>query len=174
MNTDILMPILTISGIAIAAGYLLNVLEKAVAHKFDERQLIERGRGANLAMSTAMVYLLGLYMGHAFDLLRPEHWSIFAVYGLIVMIMVFDAHCIFHDAFQQRGEKLGTRILSDGFLGVLWLVTALQKAPWDPETAWINGAFALCWLSRSGMLLLRTFVLWIRDLKEEKRENADE
>ena len=170
MNTDILMPILTISGIAIAAGYLLNVLEKAVAHKFDERQLIERGRGANLAMSTAMVYLLGLYMGQAFDLLRPEHWSIFAVYGLIVMIMVFDAHCIFHDAFQQRGEKLGMRILSDGFLGVLWLVTALQKAPWDPETAWINGAFALCWLFRSVMLLLRTFVLWIRDLTERSDE----
>ena len=37
MNTDIMMPILTISGIAVAAGYLLNVLEKAVAHKFDER-----------------------------------------------------------------------------------------------------------------------------------------
>ena len=170
MNTDILMPILTISGIAIAAGYLLNVLEKAVAHKFDERQLIERGRGANLAMSTAMVYLLGLYMGHAFDLLRPEYWSIFAVYGLIVMMMVFNAHCIFHDAFLQRGEKLGTRILSDGFLGVLWLVTALQKALWDPETAWINGAFALCWLSRSVMLLLRAVVHWIRDLAERSEE----
>lgn len=170
MNTDILMPILTISGIAVAAGYLLNVLDKAIAHKFDERQLIERGRGANLAMSTAMMYLLGLYMGYAFDLLRPEHWSIFAVYGLIVMIMVFDAHCIFHDAFQQRGEKLGTRILSDGFLGVLWLVTALQKAPWDPETAWINGAFALCWLSRSGMLLLRAVIHWIRDLTERSDE----
>ena len=170
MNTDILMPILTISGIAAAAGYLLNVLEKAGAHKFDERQLIERGRGANLAMNTAPMYLLGLYMGYAFDLLRPEHWAVFAVYGLIVMMMVFDAHCIFHDAFQQRGEKLGTRILSDGFLGVLWLVTALQKAPWDPETAWINGAFALCWLSRSGMLLLRAVMHWIRDLAERSEE----
>lgn len=170
MNTDILMPILTISGIAIAAGYLLNVLEKAVAHKFDERQLIERGRGANLSMNAAMMYLLGLYMGYAFDLLRPEYWSIFAVYGLIVMMMVFDAHCIFHDAFQQRGEKLGTRILSDGFLGALLLVTALQKAPWDPETAWINGAFALFWLSRSGMLLLRTVVLYIQDQRTAKEE----
>ena len=170
MNTDILMPILTISGIAVAAGYLLNVLEKANEHKFDERQLIERGRGANLSMNTALMYLLGLYMGYAFDLLRPEYWSIFAVYGLIVMMMVFDAHCIFHDAFQQRGEKLGTRILSDGFLGALLLVTALQKAPWDPETAWINGAFALFWLSRSGMLLLRTVVLYIQDQRAAKEE----
>lgn len=170
MNSDILMPILTISGIAIAAGYLLNVLEKANEHKFDERQLIERGRGANLAMDTALVYLLGLYVGHAFELFRPEHWSIFAVYGLIVMMMVFDAHCIFHDAFQQRGEKLGMRILSYGLFGVLWLVTALHKAAWDPETAWINGALALCWLSRSVMLLLRTFVLWIRDLTERSDE----
>lgn len=172
MNTDILMPILTISGIAVAAGYLLNVLEKAVAHKFDERQLIERGRGANLSMNAALMYLLGLYMGHAFDLLQPEHWSIFAVYGLVVMFLVFDAYCIFHDAFQQRGEKLGTRILSDGFLGALWLVTALQKAPWDPEGAWINGALALSWLARSGMLLLRAVILHIRDCREE-REEAD-
>ena len=170
MNTDILMPILTISGIAVAAGYLLNVLEKAVAHKFDERQLIERGRGANLSMNTALMYLLGLYMGYAFDLLRPEYWSIFAVYGLIVMMMVFDAHCIFHDAFQQRGEKLGTRILSDGLLGVLWLAIALRKGAWNMEGAWINGAFALCWLSRSGMLLLRTVVLYIQDQRTAKEE----
>ena len=174
MFEDILMPVLTLSGVAVAAGYMLTALGNATNDKFDERQLIERGRGANLSMNAALMYLLGLYMGYAFDLLRPEYWSIFAVYGLIVMMMVFDAHCIFHDAFQQRGEKLGTRILSDGLLGVLWLVTALQKAPWDPETAWINGAFALFWLSRSVMLLLRTLVLWIRDLKEEKRENADE
>ena len=174
MFEDILMPVLTLSGVAVAAGYMLTALGNATNDKFDERQLIERGRGANLSMNAAMMYLLGLYMGYAFDLLRPEYWSISAVYGLIVMMMVFNAHCIFHDAFLQRGEKLGTRILSDGFLGALWLVTALQKAPWDPGTAWINGAFALCWLSRSGMLLLRTLVLWIRDLKEEKRENADE
>ena len=170
MNSDILMPIVTLSGIAVVVGCMLNAFGRSNKDKFDERQLIERGRGANLAMAVAMVYLLGLYVGHAFELFRPEHWSIFAVYGLIVMIMVFDAHCIFHDAFQQRGEKLGTRILSDGFLGVLWLVTALHKAAWDPETAWINGAFALCWLSRSVMLLLRTFVLWIRDLTERSDE----
>lgn len=168
MNLDILGPILTLSAIAIGAGLLLSQFSDN--DKFDERQLIERGRGANLAMSTALVYLLGLYMGHSFELFRTEHGAIFAVYGLIVMMMVFDAHCIFHDAFQQRGEKLGTRILSDGLFGVLWLVTALQKAPWDQETAWINGAFALFWLSRSVMLLLRTLVLWIRDLTERSDE----
>ena len=170
MNTDILMPILTISGIAVAAGYLLNVLEKANEHKFDERQLIERGRGANLSMNAALMYLLGLYMGHAFDLLQPEHWSIFAVYGLVVMFLVFDGYCIFHDACLGRGEKLGPLVLSSGLFGVLWLVTALQKAPWDPETAWINGAFALFWLSRSVMLLLRTVVLYIQDQCAAKEE----
>lgn len=170
MNTDILMPILTISGIAVAAGYLLNVLEKANEHKFDERQLIERGRGANLSMNAALMYLLGLYMGHAFDLLQPDHWSIFAVYGLVVMFLVFDVYCIFHDACLGRGEKLGPLVLSSGLFGVLWLVTAVQKAPWDPETAWINGAFALFWLSRSVMLLLRTVVLYIQDQRAAKEE----
>ena len=166
MFDDSLMPALTLSGVAVAAGYMLTALGNATNDKFDERQLIERGRGANLAMSTALVYLLGLYVGHTFELFRTEHGAIFAVYGLIVMMMVFDAHCIFHDAFQQRGEKLGTRILSDGLLGVLWLATALRRGAWNMEGAWINGALALSWLSRSGMLLLRTLVLWIRDLTE--------
>ena len=170
MFDDILMPVLTLSGVAVAAGYMLTALGNATNDKFDERQLIERGRGANLSMNAALMYLLGLYMGYEFDLLRPEHWSIFAVYGLIVMMMVFDAHCIFHDAFQQRGEKLGTRILSDGLLGVLWLATALRRGAWNMEGAWINGALALSWLSRSGMLLLRTVVLWIRDLTERSDE----
>ena len=170
MFDDILMPVLTLSGVAVAAGYMLTALGNSTNDKFDERQLIERGRGANLSMNAAMMYLLGLYLGYAFDLLRPEHWSIFEVYGLIVMMMVFDAHCIFHDAFQQRGEKLGTRILSDGLLGVLWLATALRRGAWDIEGAWINGALALSWLSRSGMLLLRTVVLWIRDLTERNEE----
>ena len=172
MFDDTLMPVLTLSGVAVAAGYMLTALGNANNDKFDERQLVERGRGANLAMSTALVYLLGLYMGHSFELFRTEHGAIFAVYGLIVMMMVFDAHCIFHDAFQQRGEKLGTRILSDGLFGVLWLATALRRGAWDMEGACINGALALFWLSRIGMLLLRAYILHIRDCREE-REEAD-
>lgn len=170
MNSDILMPILTISGIAVAAGYLLNALGKANEHKFDERQLIERGRSANLAMTTALVYLVGLCTGHIFDLLRPEHWSIYAVYGLVVMIMVFDAYCISHDAYLGRGENPGLRVLSDGLLGVLCLVTALRRGAWDIEGAWINVAVALSWLSRSVMILLHAFVRHIQDRFSAKGE----
>ena len=170
MFYDILMPVLTLSGIAIGAGYMLTELGKASSNKYDERQLIERGRGANLAMATALMYMLGIYVGHAFDLLRPEHGSIFAVYGLTVMIGVSDGYCIFHDAYLCRGESLGMRVLNDTLLGVLWLSTALRRGAWDMEAAWINGALALSWLSRGVMLLLRAAVLRIQDRLAAKEE----
>ena len=168
MFDDILMPVLTLSGIAVAAGYMLNMLGKASEGKFDERQLIERGKGANLAMSTALMYLVGLCTGHVFNLLRPEHWAVFAVYGLVVTVMVSDAYCIFHDAYLGRGEWPGARVLSDGLIGVIWLVMALRRDAWDMENAWIYGAVGLSWLSRSGMLLLRAVILWIQDRSTEK------
>ena len=62
MFEDILMPVLTLSGVAVAAGYMLTALGNSTNDKFDERQLIERGRGANLSMNAAMMYLLGLYL----------------------------------------------------------------------------------------------------------------
>lgn len=171
MNADFLVPIITISGIAVAGGYMLNAFGKSNDDKFDERQLIERGRGANLAMDIALLYLLGLFAGQALNLLRPEHWSIYAISGLVVTMVVYDCYCIFHDAWLGQSQMLGPTVLTGILFGVLWLVTALHRVAWDIETAWINGAFALCWLSRSVMLLLRTFVLYIRDRREDKGEH---
>ena len=175
MNSDILIPIVTLSGIAVAAGGLLNALGRSNEGKFDERQLIERGRGANLAMAVAMVYLLGLYAGLLLDWLPGEYAAVFAVYGLVVVLMVDDFWCIFHDAYLMPGQDVWHVALTWGFVGGLWLVTALtQGRRWGTEYAWINGALALYNLSRSVMLLLRAYVLHIRDCLEEREErNGD-
>lgn len=171
MNMDILVPVVTLSGIAVAAGGLLNALGRSNKDKFDERQLIERGRGANLAMAVAMVYLMGLYAGLLLDWLPGEYAAVFAMYGLVVMLMVDECWCIFHDAYLMPGQDVWHVALTWGFVGGLWLVTALtQGRRWGTEYAWINGALALYNLSRCVMLLLRAYVLHIRDCLEEREE----
>lgn len=171
MNSDILMSVVTLSGIAVAVGCMLNAFGRSNKDKFDERQLIERGRGANLAMAVAMVYLLGLYAGLLLDWLPGEYATVFAVYGLVVVLMVDDFWCIFHDAYLMPEQDVWHVALTWGFVGGLWLVTALtQGRRWGTEYAWINGALALHNLSRCVMLLLRAYVLHIRDCLEEREE----
>ena len=128
MNMDILVPVVTLTGIAVTVGCVLNGFARNNSDKFDERQLIERGRGANLAMAVAMVYLLGLYAGLLLDWLPGEYATVFAVYGLVVMLMVDDFWCIFHDAYLMPGQDVWHVALTWGFVGCLWLVTAMTRS----------------------------------------------
>ena len=59
MKHEVLLSILTISGISLGLGILFSACTKGKLEKYDERQLIERGRGANLSMNVAFFYLLG-------------------------------------------------------------------------------------------------------------------
>lgn len=166
MNFDILIPILTLSAIAIGAGLILNCFDGS--DKYDERQLIERGKGANLAMMVAIIYLLGLYIGYLFNLLHMEYMAIFAMYGFIATIIVNQAYCIFHDAFLNREQELGPTVLQNGLLGLVWLALSLFGAGLDSQGSWLRGALALAYLSESIMLLLRALILRIRDHRAEK------
>ncbi|MBQ7231004.1 MAG: hypothetical protein IJX04_08940 [Oscillospiraceae bacterium] len=175
MNMDILVPVVTLSGIAVAVGCVLNGFARNNSDKFDERQLIERGRGANLAMAVAMVYMMGLYAGLLLDWLPGEYATVFAVYGLVVMLMVDDFWCIFHDAYLMPGQDVWHVALSWGLVGGLWLATAWTSGKrLGTEYAWINGGLALYNLSRSGMLLLRAYILHIRDCREERESDRKE
>ena len=166
MILDILAPILTLSAIAIGAGIMLNEFNNDL--KYDERQLIERGKGANLAMLVAVCYLLGIYVGHAFDLLRVEYMAVFAVYGLTATLMVYNGYCIFHDAFLNQEQELGPTVLHNGLIGALWLAMSFMKSSWDPQDAWISGALGLTYLFQCAMLLLRALILRIQDRRAEK------
>lgn len=173
MNLEIVLPVITISCIAIAVGCILKAFGKINDGKFDERQLIERGRGANLAMDVALVYMLGLYSGLSFDLLPQEHMIVFAIYGLTLTIMVFHGYCIFHDAYLNREQGLTAAVWQNGMIGALWLcMTILRRERWGSTYEWIFISFAMVYLFQSMMLLLRAIVLHIRDRMEEL-ENAD-
>ena len=170
MKHEVLLSILTISGIAVGSGILFSACTKGMLEKYDERQLIERGRGASLSMNAAFFYLLGLFVGFGFDLIRPEYLSVYAIFGLVVTILTHDAYCIFHDAYLPQGRGLTKEIASYLFFGIMWIVVTLTNRRLTDVDMLINGAFALTWLSRGVMLLLRTAVLRIQDRRSAKEE----
>ena len=170
MKHEVLLSILTISGISIGLGLLFSACVKGTLQKYDERQLIERGRGANLSMNVAFFYLLGLFAGCGFDLIRPEYMTVYAIFGLVVTILTHDAYCIFPDAYLPQGRGLTKEIASYLFFGIMWIVVTLTNRWLTDVDMLINGAFALTWLSRGVMLLLRTAVLRIQDRRSAKEE----
>ena len=171
MKHEILLSILTISGISIGLGILVSACEKVALEKYDERQLIERGRGASLSMNAAFFYLLGLFAGFGFDLIRPEYLSVYAIFGLVVTILTHDAYCIFHDAYLPQGRDTGKEIATNLFLGILWIVVTLTNRRRTGEDMLINGAFALARLSRGVMLLIRAMVVGLQNRLSEKEED---
>ena len=110
MKHEVLLSILTISGIAVGSGILFSACEKGTLDKYDERQLIERGRGANLSMNVAFFYLLGLVAGCGFDLIQPEYLLVYGIFGLVVTMLTHDGYCIFHDAYLPQGRGLTKEI----------------------------------------------------------------
>ena len=172
MIMDILIPILTLSTIAISVGILMTEFGKTHDDKFDERQLIERGRAANLAMTSAIVYLFGIFAGHVFELLRMEYIAIFAVYGLTVMLLVHSGYCIIHDAYLSSEQELGPEVVRNMLFGVLWMGMIFLSGAADPHGNWIRGALALDYLGIGIMLLLRELIVRMQDRRTEK-EYAD-
>ena len=171
MKHEILLSILTISGISIGLGILLSACVKGTLEKYDERQLIERGRGANLSMNVAFFYLLGLFAGCGFDLILPEYLTVYAIFGLVVTLLTHDAYCIFHDAYLPRGRDTVKEIATYLFFGILWIVAMLTNRWRTGEDMLINGAFALTWLSRGVMLLIRGRGGGIQNRFSEKEED---
>ena len=171
MKHEVLLSILTISGIAVGSGILFSACEKGTLEKYDERQMIERGRGASLSMNVAFFYLLGLFAGCGVDLIQPEYLSVYAIFGLVVTILTHDAYCIFHDAYLPQGRGLVKEIASYLFFGIMWIVVTLTNRWRTGEDMLINGAFALAWLSRGVMLLIRAIVVGLQNRLSEKEED---
>ena len=171
MKHEVLLSILTISGIAVGSGILFSACEKGTLDKYDERQLIERGRGAKFSKNFAFFYLLGLVAGCGFDLIQPEYLLVYGIFGLVVTMLTHDGYCIFHDAYLPQGRGLTKEIASYLFFGIMWIVVTLTNRRLTDVDMLINGAFALTWLSRGLMLLIRAIIVGLRNRLSEKEED---
>lgn len=171
MKHEVLLSILTISGISIGLGILFSACEKGTLEKYDERQLIERGRGANLSMNVAFFYLLGLVAGCGFDLFQQEYLLVYAIFGLVITILTHNCYCIFHDSYLPQGRGLVKEIATNLFAGIMWIVVTQANRWLTAEEILINSAFALAWLSRGVMLLVRAIIVGLRNHLSEKEED---
>ena len=162
MNPDILIPILTLSAISVGAGVLLDHFGNS--DKYDERQLVERGRAAGLAMNIAISYLIGIFAGLALGVLPVEYMEVFAVYGLTVTLLAHTGYCIFHDAHLTEEQDAVLEGLKYGALGGVCLVLVVFN---HRGIEWIQLALALDYVGTAVMLLLRALILRLREKRDE-------
>lgn len=170
MNSDILIPILTLAAISVGAGLLLNHFGNS--SKYDERQLIERGKAASFAMNTAIVYLIGISTGYIFDLLPKEYMTIFAVWGMLVTLMVHTGYCIFRDAHLTAEKEPLIEALKYGAFGCVPLM--VHRFNDGEESDWINLALAVEGLGIAAMLLIHALVRCIRDRRSAEEDTNGE
>ena len=122
-------------------------------------------------MNVAFFYLLGLVAGCGFDLIQQEYLLVYGIFGLVVTMLTHDGYCIFHDAYLPQGRGLTKEIASYLFFGIMWIVVTLTNRWLTDVDMLINGAFALTWLSRGMMLLVRAMVVGLQNRLSEKEED---
>lgn len=162
--------VVTVSAIAVGLGVFITEYQRSDAGKYDERQLIARGQGANLAMNIGYAYLLGMFAGCGFRLIRTAYLPIIAIYGLSIMTISYHGYCIFHDAYLNREQSLRKELRRYFTTGILWAGLALVSGKRGSDGFWIEAALALNYLSVSLMLLLRELVLRSQDRRAAKDE----
>lgn len=153
---------------SVGLAILLGGVGKSGADKFDERQMVERGKAAQLAMTTVMVYLLVLYAGSLFDWIAQEHLALMAIFGLILTELVHGAYCILHDAYLERGQEAAGVIAQRLALGSVWLLMGWFQWGRDALSAWFDFALGIGYASDGVFLLVRGLMLRIEEKRDEK------
>lgn len=175
MNTDILIPVLTLSAISIGLGYLLTMTRVSPEDNYDERQLIERGKAASFSMVSAEFYLLGLLVGYLLNLFQPEQVPVLAAFGLVVIVLTYSGVCVFRDAYLRPSQKYGAEILHQAFLGSIWMFSFLLSANLGHSSIdWLRLALGLEYLSVAAMLTVRLAILKHRERTEKVDDDGEE
>lgn len=167
MGTDILKYILILTLLALGAGAVLS-WPSGKSKRYDERQLAERGRAAQLAMSTGIFYLIFTYGGIELNLLPWENLMHLTLFGLVLVEMVFTAWCVFRDAYLGTEQNGMLETMASCGLGLLWFLMAW--ANWDrgPTVALIDLFLGCSYVSTGLFLLIRAAFLWVTSRMENE------
>ena len=166
MKYEILKYLLPIAGVSLVLGLPLGLPSKRWSKMFDERQLIEQGKAAKLAVAVVLVYLLSFYAALSFyeipqDLLLP-----LVIAGMTLAVMVYRGYCIFHDAAVPNEKNPMTEGVSRAGLGMFWLIIAFDSLDWHPEVAAIQCLLAIAEIFEGSCLMLRFLYLRLQSKKE--------
>lgn len=164
MNEKLLISIVVLSVISVGLAYLAGRFGRKNNDGYDERQLIERGRGAELAMMTVLVYLFLFYAGLEFEWLDVVSLDKIAVWGLVLVTTIFNAYVIFHDAYLRQGEEARSEIFRDIVVGLIWVAMARN---FNGEWSWVQLWIAFDYLSEGLMLLTRALYHKFQEREED-------
>lgn len=88
---------------------ILAVISKrksgGMCEKYDERQMLVRGKGYRISFMTTLVLMLlygGVFYGFSKDIIAPQ-FVIFLI--AFAGILVYTVYCIFNDAYIQIGQS---------------------------------------------------------------------
>ena len=166
MKYEIFKFLLPITAISLAVGLPLGWPSKRWSKMFDERQLIEQGKAAKLAVAVVLVYLLSFFSAISFydipqDLLLP-----LVIAGMTLAVMVDRGYCIFRDAAVPNEKNPMTEGASRAGMGMFWLFMAFDSLNWHPEVAAIQCLLAIAEIFEGSCLMIRSLYLRLQSRKE--------
>ena len=163
MNETVWLSIGIMSAISVGLAMLMGLPGKSERESYDERQLMERAKGGRIAMLTAVCYLLSLYLGLEFDWLDRSFMMEMTVWGLVLVMVVFNGYVIFRDAYLRRDQSANGEILSGMTMGGIWLFLGSVR---DSQLN-LPIIISLGHFSRGVLLLIRTAYLMLRERVED-------
>ena len=166
MKYEILKYLLPIAGVSLVLGLPLGWPSKRWRKMFDERQLIEKGKAAKLAVAVAVTYLFALFVTLSFWEVPQEVLLPLVVAGMMLAAMVDRVYCIFHDAAISNDKHPMTEGGLQLVLGMLWFVIAINTWPRQQDFGAIQFMISAEFVMEGTCLMLRFLYLRLQSKKE--------
>ena len=146
----------------------------ALYEKYDERQILVRGKGYKISFMTTIVFLLlygGVFYGISKDVIAPQ-FIIFLI--AFIGILVYTVYCIFNDAYIQIGQNPRKWICLVAFVIIGNAYCALRTSDRGltdnglATSFMLNGMIAIVFT----LILIAMLIKFIVDKKEGNNEES--
>ena len=156
--------LLIFAALAVLCAAVIWAERKFPGKKYDERQMLARGKAYRLALAVSTVYftVVGVYLTFHTGEDLPVEPYILIFFGIVLQAQVCHIYCLLTHAALPLGEKPGVAITCYFALGILYLIQCLR---WESLTftglqasAWGQLLCAVTFLELGAIHLFR--VIW--------------
>ncbi|MBP3506213.1 MAG: hypothetical protein J6K43_07415 [Lachnospiraceae bacterium] len=113
---------IVIGAILIIVVLILTKTDGNIEPKYDERQLLERGKGFKLAFFVEMIYTAFLILMYIMEIKVPVATEVLLFFGIVLSVFVYAVYCIRKEAYISLNEsvkKLNVAFLLIGIANLL-------------------------------------------------------
>lgn len=168
MTMELFRNLLLLGAAGLGVGLLLGWPTAKEGKFYDERQRMEQGRAANIAMNTALAYLMIAYVALLLEWLPEEHLSVAMVFGLVLTMVVYRTYLIFRDVYLgQFSDPFASAGVALVF-GMIWLMIARSRWNNGESFVWLNLMLCFSYTADALALFTRALYVRIRDRNEEE------